>query len=268
MQLACFERLGTAGWAALAEVCERARERGLLVIADGKRGDIDISARAYGQAFFGSTETPFGVVRGLGVDALTVNPLLGAEALAPLAEAARRHEGGLFVLVRTTNPGAAELQDLPLAGGGTVSERLAEIAARLAAPAAQISAPCGEARSALCGEARSEAASASPAQASQGMRARSRGIGEIGAVVAATAPERLARLRELLPSAPFLIPGVGAQGGRLEELRPAFAPGRAGGLVTVSRGIVEAHRGTGSDPARAAAREAARLRQLAWALSG
>jgi orotidine-5'-phosphate decarboxylase len=228
LQLACFERLGAPGWAVLAEVSRRARERGLLVIADGKRGDIDVSARAYAQAFFGEAETPFGPVPGLGVDALTVNPLLGAETLEPLAEAARARGGGLFVLVRTSNPGAADLQERSLASGETVSERLAAIVSALQGPGA---------------------------------------IGDIGAVVGATAPERLERLRELMPSAPFLLPGVGAQGGRVEELRAAFAPGPAGGLVAVSRAIVEAHRRDGGDPERAAAREAARLRERAWALA-
>ena len=76
--MACFERLGAPGWAALDEVADRARERGLLVIADAKRGDIDITAAAYAQAYFGETSTPFGPVAGLGADALTANPLLTA----------------------------------------------------------------------------------------------------------------------------------------------------------------------------------------------
>jgi orotidine-5'-phosphate decarboxylase len=228
-QLACFERLGAAGWAALAEVTQGAHERGLLVIADGKRGDIDVSAHAYAQAFFGEAETPFGSVAGLGVDALTVNPLLGGEALAPLVDAARARAGGLFVLVRTSNPGAAELQDARLADGQTLSERLAAIV--------------------------------------RGLERGAGPIADIGAVVGATAPGKLARLRELMPRAPFLLPGVGAQGGRIEALSAAFAPGPAGGLIAVSRGIVEAHRRDGGDPQRTAADQAARLRAAAWELA-
>jgi orotidine-5'-phosphate decarboxylase len=228
-QVACFERLGAAGWAALAEVTERAHERGLLVIADGKRGDIDVSARAYAQAFFGETETPFGAVGGLGVDALTVNPLLGGEALAPLVDGARAWAGGLFVLVRTSNPGAAELQDARLADGQTVSERLAAIV--------------------------------------RGLERGAGPIADIGAVIGATAPGKLARLRELMPRAPFLLPGVGAQGGRIEALSAAFAPGPAGGLIAVSRGIVEAYRRDGGDPQRTATDQAARLRAAAWELA-
>jgi orotidine-5'-phosphate decarboxylase len=238
-QVACFERLGAHGWAALEDVCRRAREAGLLVIADGKRGDIDVSAAAYGQAFFGSTTTPFGSVDGLAADALTVNPLLGRDSLAPLVDAARARGGGLFVLVRTSNPGAADVEELALREGGSVSERLAGLVAELGAAGFDAG-----------------------------------GLSDIGAVVGATAPERLARLRELMPRAPFLLPGVGAQGGRVEDLAAAFAPGRAGGLVSASRGIVHAaERAQGSaavgrrDPAAAARDEAARLREIAWGLA-
>jgi orotidine-5'-phosphate decarboxylase len=231
LQVACFERLGAAGWAALRQAVEAAHEHGLLVIADAKRGDIDISAAAYAQAFFGTSETPFGAVHGLGADALTVNPLLGADSLTPLVSTARACGGGLFVLVRTSNPGARDVQELALESGGTVSERLASIVDQLGADGV--------------GEA---------------------GLSDVGAVVGATAPDRVASLRELMPGAVLLLPGVGAQGGSVEDLAPAFAPGRAGGLVSASRGIVEAHASSGEDPAAAAARAAARLRELAWGL--
>jgi orotidine-5'-phosphate decarboxylase len=233
LQVACFERLGAPGWAALKEVADRARERGLLVIADAKRGDIDVSAAAYGQAFFGHTDTPYGPVAGLGADALTVNPLLGEAALDPLVKAARAVGGGLFVLVRTSNPGAEDVQGQPLASGGSVSDRLAGIVARIGA------AGVGSA-----------------------------GLSDVGAVVGATAPEHLESLRRKMPKAPFLLPGVGAQGGSVQTLGAAFAPGPAGGLVSVSRGLVRAYELVGGDPAAAAAAEAARLRELAWGLAG
>jgi orotidine-5'-phosphate decarboxylase len=229
-QVACFERLGAPGWAALDEVVTRARERGLLVITDAKRGDIDVTAAAYAQAYFGETATPYGPVRGLRSDALTVNPLLGADSLRPFVKAARASEAGLFVLVRTSNPGAADVQELELADGGTVSQRLATLVADLGLPGVGLS-----------------------------------GLADVGAVVA-TAPDRLAALRETMPSAPFLLPGIGAQGGRVEDLAPAFAPGPAGGLVSASRGIVAAHEKANGDPAAAARAEAARLRESAWAL--
>jgi orotidine-5'-phosphate decarboxylase len=232
LQVACFERLGAAGWAALDEVIQRGRDAGLIVIADAKRGDIDVSASAYAQGFFGEVPTFFGPVPGLGVDALTVNPLLGGDSLTPFVEAARGAGGGLFVLVRTSNPGAADVQDQALADGGTVSDRLAQLVSELGAGG--------------IGES---------------------GLSDIGAVAGATVPGRLESLRERMPRAVFLLPGVGAQGGDVASLAPAFAPGRAGGLVTASRSIANAGETSGSDPAEAARGEAERLRETAWALA-
>jgi orotidine-5'-phosphate decarboxylase len=233
LQVACFERLGAPGWGALARVVERARDHGLLVIADAKRGDIDVTATAYAQAFFAETPTAFGPVSGLAVDALTVNPLLGADSLAPFVAAARATGGGLFVLVRTSNSGAADIQELELAGGESVSERIADLVA---------------------------------AVGTAGIGAS--GLSDVGAVVGATAPGWVTRLRERMPSAVFLLPGVGAQGGSVEALGAAFAPGRGGGLVTASRAIVHAHVAQGGEPAAAAHAEATRLRELTWSVAG
>ena len=232
-QVACFERLGAPGWAALREVMHDAAQRGLVVIADAKRGDIDISARAYAQGFFGATPTPFGEVEGLGADALTVSPMLGGDSLAPFIEAARTCGAGLFALVRTSNPGAADIQDRELAAGGTVSEALARMIDKLGRPG--------------IGEA---------------------GLSDVGAVTGATAPERLEALRALMPHAIWLLPGIGPQGGSGRDLAPAFAPGPAGGLVSASRAIVYASErsGSGGAPAACARDEAARLRELIWGL--
>jgi orotidine-5'-phosphate decarboxylase len=93
------------------------------------------------------------------------------------------------------------------------------------------------------------------------------GYSDVGAVIGATAPERLEPMRSAMPHAIFLLPGVGPQGGRVEDLAAAFAPGPAGGLVSASRGIVDAHERAGGDPAAAAAREARRLRELTWSLA-
>jgi len=232
-QVACFERLGAPGWASLREVMRDAAERGLIVIADAKRGDIDITARAYGQAFFGGTPTPFGHVDGLGADLLTVNPLLGRDALAPLVDAARASGGGVLVLVRTSNPGAADVQDRQLSGNGSVSEALAAMVDELGRPG------MGE-----------------------------RGLSDVGAVTGATAPERLHELRAAMPFAPLLLPGIGPQGGSGRDLAPAFDPGPAGGLVSASRAIVYAHEQgePRRDPAASAHEAAARLRELVWGL--
>jgi orotidine-5'-phosphate decarboxylase len=231
-QLARFELLGGPGREALGVVVEHARAAGLLVIADGKRGDIDVSARAYAQSLQGATDTPFGPVEGLGADMVTVNPLMGSDAVEPFVLAARAVGGGVLVLVRTSNPGAADVEDLELAGGETVWERIAMLVAQLG------------------GGSVGEGA-----------------LSDVGAVIGATVPEHLQRARELMPRAMFLLPGVGAQGGRVQDLAPAFAPGRAGGLISASRSIANAHLAGDGDPARAARAEAERLRELAWGLS-
>ncbi|MEK6277552.1 MAG: orotidine-5'-phosphate decarboxylase [Actinomycetota bacterium] len=222
LQLACFERLGAAGWTALGDVAAAARRHDLLVIADGKRGDVPVTAEAYARALVGETSTPWGPVSGLGADAFTASPLLGRDALEPLVKAAAAAGSGVFVLVRTSNPGAAEVQDEP--HGSPLHERLAEIVDGFA--------------DRLAGSA---------------------GLSGAGAVVGATAPQLIGRLRELMPRAIFLIPGVGAQGGRPEDLGAAFAPGPASALVTASRSIAE-------DPDPAAAAE--RLRAQVWEASG
>jgi orotidine-5'-phosphate decarboxylase len=221
-QLACFERLGPPGWEALAEARRAAREAGLLFLADGKRGDVPVTAAAYAQALVGSTPTPWGEVEGLGADAFTANPLLGRDALEPLLAACETAGAGMFVLVRTSNPGAADLMDLP-APDEPLHERLAELVDELSGR--------------LLGEG---------------------GLSGLGAVVGATEPEHIARLREMMPRTIFLLPGVGAQGGDPKLLGAAFAPGPAAALVSSSRGIAGAE-----DPAAAAED----LRATLWSIS-
>jgi orotidine-5'-phosphate decarboxylase len=226
LQLACFERLGAPGWEGLEQTVAIARDHGLLVIADGKRGDVPVTARAYAQALVGETPGPFGPIAGLGADAFTANPLLGRDSLEPLVDAAAQAGAGCFVLVRTSNPGAAEIQD---EGEPVLHERLARLADELGA---DHTGDCG--------------------------------LSLVGAVTGATQPALLGRLRELMPRAVFLLPGVGAQGGRVEELGAAFAPHPAAGLVTASRSIVNAHAERGGEPAAAAAAAAEELRAAAW----
>ena len=184
-------------------------------------------AAAYAQSLVGETETPFGTVQGLGADAFTANPYMGIDTLSVLIDAARANDAGVFVLVRTSNPGASDFEDLELTDRGTLWERVAESVDRLA----------GE------GE-----------------------LSDVGAVVGATAPQHVARMRELMPRTIFLLPGIGAQGGKIEELAPAFAPGRAGGLISASRSIVFAFEEHGGSPADAARAQAESLRDAAWAL--
>jgi orotidine-5'-phosphate decarboxylase len=223
-QLARFETLGAPGAAALAAVCAAARGAGLLVVADGKRGDVPVSAEAYAAALLGSTPTPWGDVAGLGADAVTANPLMGADSLEPILAAAERAGAGVFTLVRTSNEGAADVLDLELASGEPLHER---IAGMVAAAGPRLLGECG--------------------------------LSGAGAVVGATRPEFIDRLRELMPTAVFLLPGVGAQGGDAAALGAAFAPGPAAALVTASRSVAGAE-----DPGAAA--EA--LRDVVWAASG
>ena len=221
-QLACFERLGPPGWEALAEAREAAREAGLIFLVDGKRGDVPITAAAYAQALVGSTPTPWGEVEGLGADAFTANPLLGRDALEPLIAGCEASGAGIFILVRTSNPGAADLMDLP-APNEPLHERLAEVVDELAGR--------------LLGDD---------------------GLSGLGAVVGATEPGHISRLREMMPRSVFLLPGVGAQGGDPALLGAAFRPGPAAALVSSSRGIAGAE-----DPAAAAAE----LRATLWEIS-
>ena len=132
------------------------------------------------------------------------------------------------MLVRTSNPGAEDILDVELSTGERLWEWLARLVDELGEPGPS-------------------------------------GLSDVGAVTGATEPEHLARLRELMPTTPFLLPGIGAQGGDVEALAPAFAPGKAAGLVTASRSIANAHQ-SGGDPPEAARAEAERLRRQAWDL--
>jgi orotidine-5'-phosphate decarboxylase len=231
LQSASFERLGADGVRALHEVAAHARTLDLLVVLDAKRGDIDVSAASYAQAAFGGVQTPWGPVPGVGADAVTVAPYMGGDSIRPFVTAGQETGGGLFVLVRTSNPGAADLQEHPLADGEPVWSRVARTVAALG----------------------DEASPDGP-------------VADVGAVVGATAPDRIGRLRELMPRAPFLLPGVGAQGGRVEDLAAAFAPGPGAALVTASRSVVYAAGDGHEDPGPAARRAAEDLRAAAASL--
>ncbi len=206
-QSAFFEAQGARGWAALAEVCQYAREAGLLVIVDAKRGDVPSTARAYVAAL-----APL-------ADAVTVNPYLGYDSLEPFFV---RDGLGVFVVVKTSNPGSAEIQDLPLADGRPLWQHVASLVDRW-------------------GDDRIGAS----------------GLSSIGAVVGATHPDLLDTARSLLPRAVLLLPGVGVQGGRPEELAASFAAGPASALVSASRSVIYADGGASWQEAAAA--EAASL---------
>jgi orotidine-5'-phosphate decarboxylase len=226
-QSAFFEAHGSEGVRACEQVCAYARAAGLLVIADAKRGDIGSTARAYAAAFV----EPRGDASPL-ADAMTVNPYLGRDALEPFLDAARREGAGIFCLVKTSNPGGADVQDVVLTDGRRLWEHVADLVREL-----------GEE---LIGE---------------------RGLSSLGAVVGATFPHEVARARELLPQAPFLLPGIGAQGGSPTELAAAFNGGPGSALVSASRSVIYAYRTAGGDWRAAAAAEAERLAREAWSVS-
>lgn len=227
-QVACFEALGGDGLRALEDVCDYARAAGLLVVADGKRGDVAPTARAYAAAYLEPRdgEPPL-------ADALTVNPYLGRDSLEPFVAACRRFGGGIFCLVKTSNAGGADVQDLTLSDGSSVWHQVARLVAEL-----------GEG---LVGEC---------------------GLSSVGAVVGATFPRAVSEARRLLPQAVLLLPGVGAQGATPADVARAFTSGPASALVTVSRSVIYAYRLQRDDWRRAAAAEAARLRDEVWAASG
>ena len=198
-QSAFFEQLGPGGMGILSDLCREAGELGLLVVLDAKRGDIGSTSAAYARAMLGREA-------GFPADALTVNPYLGIETLDPFLEAADAAGSGLFVLVRTSNPGSADLQMLELGDGGKVYEKLA--------------------------------GDLSPLVES---RVGSSGYSSLGIVAGATYPEEAASLRRLLPTALFLVPGFGAQGGGREEALAGLVDGPEGpegGIVNSSRGII------------------------------
>jgi orotidine-5'-phosphate decarboxylase len=198
-QIAFFEQLGWPGIRALDGLMRRAREAGMQVVLDAKRGDIGSTADGYARAYLASDAV-------MPADALTLNPYLGFDTIDPFARVAAEAGRGLFVLVRTSNPGSADLQDRDVGGEplfGRVADGLARFEERLAGRATPWS--------------------------------------SLGVVCGATWPEQARRVREALPHALFLVPGYGAQGGSAADAVQGFVPGPKGlegGLVNSSRGIL------------------------------
>lgn len=204
-QSAYFEKYLWEGVEAYYSLIHEAQSLGLLVIGDVKRGDIGTTAEAYAAGHL--LDPPFDERDDVAApDAITVNPMLGLDTLKPFVDAARATDKGLFVLVRTSNPGSVETQDAQLADGRTWSEALAD---RLRPIAEDF--------------------------------VGSSGFSSIGAVVGATQPHMMTSLRARLPRSIFLLPGYGAQGATAEMTRAAFRDGK-GALVSASRSILYAHK--------------------------
>jgi orotidine-5'-phosphate decarboxylase len=199
VQAAFFEELGPSGMAAMGEVIAHAQNCGLLVILDGKRNDIGSTAAAYARGYLGRGHSAWQA------DALTVSPYLGDDSLTPFVETATERHCGIYVLVKTSNPGGRMLQDLT-AGDRTLYVHVAQHVEQLAAG--------------TLGDC---------------------GYGTVGAVVGATYPEQLSELRSRMPHTWFLVPGYGSQGGTASDVRTAFDTRGLGAIVNNSRGIIFAH---------------------------
>lgn len=200
-QVAFFEQLGPGGLEMLADIIRHARDKGLIVIADAKRGDIGSTATAYANAWLAG-EAPGAAP--WAADCLTVNPYLGRDSLEPFVQVAKERGAGLYVLVRTSNKGAADFQDRET-GGETLYRGVASLVEQLSVET-------------LDGD-----------------------YGQIGAVVGATWPEELQQLRAAMPHTLLLVPGYGSQGGTAKDVMSAVDSNGQGALVNSSRGINFAH---------------------------
>jgi orotidine-5'-phosphate decarboxylase len=204
-QSAYFEKYLWDGVEAYYSLVHEAKELGLLVIGDVKRGDIGTTAAAYAAAHLDDIASE-DVDDAAAPDAITVNPMLGPDTLDPFVKTAKATDKGLFVLVRTSNPGSVEFQDVALADGRTWSEMVADRVNGIA----------------------------------EGLVGTS-GYSSVGAVVGATQPQTMQTLRRRLPKSIFLLPGYGAQGATGDMTRAAFNEGGTGAIVSASRSILYAH---------------------------
>jgi orotidine-5'-phosphate decarboxylase len=209
-QIAMYERFGSEGIAAYEKTCEYAQSKGLIVIGDVKRGDIASTAEAYASHLISWPQ-----------DAVTLNPYLGGDTLEPFIKVCAERDKAIFVLVKTSNPGSGDLQDLRLASGELVYERVAGLVSDLG----------------------------------EGLIGGS-GYSKVGAVVGATWPEQGVSLRKKMPHTFFLVPGYGAQGGKGADLRGFFDNNGRGCIVNSSRGIIAAWQKSGGENVGEAARDA------------
>ena len=202
-QLAYYEVYGAAGLDAYWQTVDYAQKKGLIVIADAKRGDIDSTASAYARSFFGDPSNEWQTPKK--VDSLTINPYLGSDSLEPFVEQAIAKQTGLFILVKTSNPSSGDLQDV-VTQKGTIAEQVAQLVHNYALRDIGTS-----------------------------------GYSSIGAVVGATYPEEQRLFREAMPSSLFLVPGYGTQGGTGKDITNAFNSDGFGALISASRSIIFAY---------------------------
>ena len=205
-QIAFYEMFGVDGIECFKKTCEYAKEKGMIIIADVKRGDIGSTAAGYSNAYIGKTSLGDEERALYDIDFVTVNPYLGIDGVKPFIDDMKKYNKGIFVLVKTSNPSSGELQDLMLEEGITVYEKVAGLV--------------NEWGKDMIGEY---------------------GYSAMGAVVGATYPEQLKELRTKMPNTYFLIPGYGAQGGKAEDIALGFKDS-IGGIVNASRSLMCAYK--------------------------
>ena len=206
-QIAFYEMFGIPGMEAFKETCKYAKEKGMIVIADIKRGDIGSTAQGYSNSFLGKTKIGDKEESIFDVDFVTVNPYMGTDCVKPFIEDCKKYDKGIFILVKTSNPSSGELQDLKLENGQEVYMQVANLVEKW-----------GED---LIGEY---------------------GYSSIAAVVGATYPEQLEQIRKEAPHTYFLIPGYGAQGGKAKDIALGFDKNGLGGIVNASRSLMCAYK--------------------------
>ena len=231
-QIAFYEMFGIDGMECFKETCKYAKEKGMIVIADIKRGDIGTTAQGYSNAYLGETLVGDETRSFYDIDWVTVNPYLGIDGIKPFIEDCKKYNKGIFILVKTSNKSSGELQDLKLEDGKTVYEKVAELVNSW-----------GEE---LIGEY---------------------GYSSVSSVVGATYPVQLETLRKIMPASYFLIPGYGAQGGKAEDIALGFDENGLGGIVNASRSLMCAYKSdrwkdefTDEEYAKATRAEAIRMR--------
>ena len=207
VQIAFYEMYGIEGIKAFKETCNYAKEKGMIVIADAKRGDIGSTAQGYSNAFLGRTTVGDKQIPIFDVDFVTVNAYFGIDCVKPFIEDCKKYNKGIFVLVKTSNPSSGELQDLKIENDEEIYTRIGKLVENW-----------GEE---LQGEY---------------------GYSSIAAVVGATYPKQLQSLRKTLPHTFFLIPGYGAQGGKAEDIALGFDSSGIGGIINASRSLMCAYK--------------------------
>lgn len=215
-QVAFYEIFGAEGMRAYQDTLKYAKSKGLLTIADVKRNDIGSTAEAYAQAFLGEIDIFEGenevVLPVFDADSITVNPYLGWDGIKPFIEECDKYGKGVFVLVKTSNASSGDLQDLQTQDGTAIHEVVGHLVDSWG------SNEVGD-----------------------------HGYSFVGAVVGATYPQQAAKLRKIMPEAIFLVPGYGAQGGSVEDVKPCFNEDGLGAIINNSRGIIFAYESLGYD---------------------